>query len=532
MLAAASAIGASTVGQSSMAGVARSGSVDLLSSSTGIVHMPALVIGTGYGAAVTALRLAEQGIEVTMLEMGQLWSKPAGDGKVFCDMLNPDQRSMWFKTETEAPLSTLAWLPLVNRSIKSYAGVLDKVHFDQMGVYVGRGVGGGSLVNGGMAVVPDREYFEKTLPNVDADAMYEMYYPLARQGLGVNTIAPDYLEKSSYYKFARTSRKQAAKAGYQTKVIPNVYDFGYMRQEESGTVPKSALSSEVIYGNNHGKRSLDKSYLAAALGTGKVTIKALHEVTRIQRAPEGYWLVDAKVMDQYGNPVAETQFSSDSLFLGAGSLGTSKLLLKAKALGDLPELAPELGGGWGPNGNVMVARAQQNLWSLGAQQSTIPTLAIDGWAKHKVLAEIAPLPAGLDLGISLYLALTDNPQRGTFGYDKAKDALTLAWTRSQAAPAVAAAKSLFDELNKANFTGYHYDLFGDARAFADDFCYHPLGGCVLGQATDDYGRVKGYSGLYVTDGSLIPGALGVNPFLTITALAERNIVTVVAEDLA
>jgi len=65
---------------------------------------------------------------------------------------------------------------------------------------------------------------------------------------------------------------------------------------------------------------------------------------------------------------------------------------------------------------------------------------------------------------------------------------------------------------------------------ADDFTYHPLGGCLLGRATDGFGRVKGCPGLYVVDGSLIPGSVGVNPFVTITALAERNVARVMLED--
>ena len=104
------------------------------------------------------------------------------------------------------------------------------------------------------------------------------------------------------------------------------------------------------------------------------------------------------------------------------------------------------------------------------------------------------------------------------------------WSRSRNQPSVAAAKTLCDRVNRANATIYRYDLFGGNRVFADDFCHHPLGGCVLGGATDAYGRAKGYDGLYVVDGSLVPGSIGVNPFVTTTALAERTMARVLAQD--
>jgi cholesterol oxidase len=161
-------------------------------------------------------------------------------------------------------------------------------------------------------------------------------------------------------------------------------------------------------------------------------------------------------------------------------------------------------------------------------------MAINDWNNptRPVFAEIAPVPSGIETWISLYLAITKNPERGSLIYDSASDKVKLQWTRSQNQPAVDAAKGLFDHINQVNVTIYRYDLFGQSKPFADDFCYHPLGGCVLGKATDLYGRVKGYQNLYVTDGSLIPGSIGVNPFVTITALAERNIARIVAEDLA
>ncbi|MEU8589912.1 GMC oxidoreductase [Streptomyces sp. NPDC048664] len=496
---------------------------------------PAIVIGSGYGGAVAALRLGQAGIRTLVLEMGRLWNTPGPDGKVFCSTNAPDQRSMWFRTRTEAPLATFLWLDLVNRNISSYPGVLDRVHYDNMSVYVGRGVGGGSLVNGGMAVTPLQSYFHEQFPTVDATEMYATYFPRASSMLGVNTVDPNWFETTDWYRFARTSRKAAANAGLKTTFVPNVYDFAYMQREAAGTATRSALAGEVIYGNNQGKRSLDKTYLAAALGTGNVTINTLERVREMHRAPDGSYVLTADRIDTTGKVVETKQYSCTYLFLGAGSLGTTELLLRARETGALPALDASVGTGWGPNGNVMVGRANHVWDTVGANEATIPVLGIDDWANadNPVFAEIAPLPMGFEHWISLYLAITKNPQRGSFTYDAATDSAKLGWTAGQSAVSVNMAKKLFDRINLANLTIYRYDLFGSSsKVFADDFCYHPLGGCVLGRATDDYGRVKGYPKLYVTDGSLVPGNIGVNPFLTITALAERTMTRVLAEDTA
>lgn len=496
-------------------------------------NAPAIVVGSGYGSSVAALRLGQAGIRTIVIEMGRLWNTAGPDGKVFCSTTAPDQRSMWFRTRTEAPLATFLWLDVVNKDINPYPGVLDRVHFANISVFVGRGVGGGSLVNGGMAVTPLKSYFEEQFPSVDANEMYATYYPRARSMLGVNSIDPAWFESTEWYRYTRISRKHAANAGLRTTFVPNVYDFGHMQREAAGTAPRSALAGEVMYGNNQGKRSLDKSYLAAALGTGNVTIHTLERVTSIRRAGDGTYLLTAQRIDDTGAVVETKEYNCTYLFLGGGSLGTTELLLRARETGALPALDASVGTGWGTNGNVMLGRAN-HLWdTVGVNQSTMPVMGIDDWANtaNPVFAEIAPLPTGLENWVSLYLAITKNQERASFSLSGGS--LALNWTAAQSAVSSAMAKKLFDRINRANATIYRYDLFGSpSRAFADNFTYHPLGGCVLGRATDNYGRVKGYSKLYVTDGSLVPGSLGVNPFVTITALAERTMARVLVEDTA
>jgi cholesterol oxidase len=496
-------------------------------------RVPALIIGSGYGGAVTALRLAQAGIDTHIVEMGMAWNTPGPDGKVFCNVLNPDGRSYWLRTQTDQPVGYFLGFPY-NKSIARYTGVLDSERFSGIRVYQGRGVGGGSLVNGGMAVVPRRSYFEQILPSVNADQMYDTYFPRANAALGVNTIDPAWFESAECYQFARVGRNQANRAGFATTFVPNVYDFDYMVREQAKTVTRSALAGEVIYGNNYGKRSLDKTYLAAASATGRLSISTLHTVTAVYPAAGGGYTVEMVQTDTSGNAVTGKAVTADRVFFAAGSVGTSKLLVSMKAQGKLGNLPDAVGTGWGNNGNVMVGRAN-HIWNpTGSLQATMPSMGIDNWADAAgpVFAEIAPFPAGLETWISLYLAITKNPERASFVFNSATGKAELDWRVTQNQPSINAAKRVFDAINRKEGTIYRTDLFGVYKTWGDDFTYHPLGGCILNSATDNFGRLPGYPGLYVMDGSLIPGSTGVNPFVTITALAERNIETIIASDLS
>lgn len=493
-------------------------------------HVPALVIGTGYGGSVAALRLAQSGVDVHMIEMGMAWDTAGPDGKIFANTTSPDSRSYWLRTRTKQPLSNFLGFP-IDKDVTRSTGILDAEEFSGITVYQGRGVGGGSLVNGGMAVTPKRENFGAVLPSVDADEMYGIYYPRANAGLGVGTIDPAWFETAACYQYARVGRKHAQRAGFPFVFVPTVYDWDYMKQEEAGTVPRSALAGEILYGNNYGKKSLQKTYIDRIRATGRVVISPLHKVTSVAPATGGGYTVVIDQLDTGGATTATKTVTADRVFFAAGSVGTSKLLVKLKATGALPGLNNEIGKGWGDNGNVMCGRAN-HLWDpTGSLQASIPTGGIDNWAAGGAFAEVAPLPTGIETFASFYLSITKNPNRAEFAWNAATGKVDLNWQTAWKQPSIDAARTIFDRINQKEGTIYRTDLFGTYKIWGDHLTYHPLGGAVLNRATDNYGRLHGYSGLYVIDGSLIPGNTSVNPFVTITALAERNIEKIIATDL-
>ncbi|MEU4541841.1 GMC oxidoreductase [Nonomuraea dietziae] len=523
----------SILGVAALAGRAPSAQASAVRSAALIAsgaRVPALVIGTGYGGSVAALRLAQAGVDVHMIEMGMAWDTPGPDGKIFCSTLEPDHRSYWLRTKTKAPLNYFLGFP-IDRNISRYTGILDAEDFSGITVYQGRGVGGGSLVNGGMAVTPRRENFGTVLPSVNADEMYNVYYPRANAGLGVGTIDPAWFDSTPYYQYSRVGRKHAQRSGFPFVFVPDVYDWDYMKQEAAETVPKSALAGEILYGNNHGKKSLQKTYIAQARATGRVTISPLHKVTSVAPAAGGGYTVVIDQLNTNGDTTATKTVIADRVFFAAGSVGTSKLLVKLKATGALPLLNDEVGKGWGDNGNVMCGRANHMWDPTGRLQSTIPCSGIDNWAAGGAFAEVAPLPTGIETYASFYLSITKNPHRAQFSWNAATGQVDLNWQTAWKQPSIDMAKTIFDKINAKEGTIYRTDLFGVYKVWGDHLTYHPLGGAVLNKATDNYGRLTAYPGLYVIDGSLIPGNTSVNPFVTITALAERNIEKIIATDL-
>jgi cholesterol oxidase len=532
LLQSAAALGLQSVGGAGLMGLATGSS--WASSGIAVTPVQNLIIGTGYGGAVTALRLAQRGLPVTMLEMGQLWNTPGLDGKVFTNVILPDKRAFWLRTSTKAVVSSFLGLP-ISFPTQRYAGILDAISYPGIDVYVGRGVGGGSLVNQAMAITPLQEVLQDVMPaGVDLAALYATYYPRAKAMLGVNELRPAYFERSPYYQYARVARKYAAKAGYTMKLLPSAYSYSYMEREEAGLVPKSGLNYEAAHGNNYGKGSLDKNYLAEAVATGRVTIHALHIVRNVTTSPGGRYIVQVDQIDTAGNLVAQKVYDAENLFLAAGSIGTSELLVKARDTQALPRLNEFVGTGWTSNGDIFSARANRIEDPVGTNYSLITSAGFFARDQNgkPVFSMQLPLPIPLlETWVNMSITMTSSSSSARFVYDAASGKAVLDWNAQNAAPAVASTKFIYDRINQANGTNYRTDLFG-GKTIADTSTYHPIGGCPLGKATDLFGRVKGYRGLYITDGSLLPGNLVANPLLTVTAMAERNIERVLAEDFA
>jgi cholesterol oxidase len=326
------------------------------------------------------------------------------------------------------------------------------------------------------------------------------------------------------------------RAGIEWTQVDLSVDWDVIRREISGMVPPSALTGEVIYGNSNGcKLSLDRSYLADAEATGMCRIEPLHKVRDIAANTEasGGYRVMVERIDTVGNVLETKTYICDYLFLAAGTYGTTNLLLKAKAKGLLPRIDNAVGQNFGNNGNAMFMR-----WGLtqptGPLQASFGGQAIADFTNpiSPALVEHAQFPTGTECNCLLHLGMTLDVGRGSMRYDPATDSTIVDWPMGTGDISVRAMQNLADRLNMANGGMLSGSSTGvTVNGVLSDFTYHPLGGCVLGDATDNFGRLNAHQKLYVIDGSLLPrSAGGVNPALTITAIAERNIERIIRED--
>jgi cholesterol oxidase len=487
-----------------------------------------IVVGSGFGGAITACRLAEHGVRVTLIEQGRRWDRPLAPGATrFSKNLYPDGRSTWLCNTTVTPLGP----PL---PINKTTGVLQGRQLAGKTVLNGAAYGGGSIAYGGILAKPEEEIFKMVFPPEISYQEMQRHYNTVGQILGRGTI-PDDVLKAEPFRHVRVARDQSEKAGVEWELIPTATNWGIVRQELAGAIPPSIIHGEAIYGVNSGaKGTLDNTYLKRAEDTGLMEVKTLHQVQAVGQDAAGRYTVSTTEINEAGYITAYRTYACRRLFMSSGTVTTSSLLIKAKAKGTLRNLNEHVGQGWGNNGNVYALRLAVGA-RTGQWQGGPPAIGMKDLNNPlgPLFIEHPQLPLGIDIGGLLYFGIGINPTRGSFRYDRIKDDVVIDW------PAVdegqkrinQALLNTLGKLNKVN-GGITTSLLGNlVSKVKDDICYHPMGGCVIGKATDFFGRVKGQPGLYVNDGSLMPGTSGcVNPAFTIAALAERNIERIIAED--
>lgn len=509
------------------------GAVDLAKGRTSAAprrHYGAIVVGSGYGGGVSALRLGQAGVETLILEKGRLWDTPDRDGKRFSRMLPADNRAGWFTSVAPSLVTSFRGVSVEDVAkhapspLPVQAGICEKVVHGAHTVFRGTAVGGGSMVNAAIAAIPTPDQVLAAFPDIDPAVFLGTYIERAKAMLRISYRDMDWFEQTPWFQYARVGRKYAVAAGYRVDYSGSAYSFDYMKKEEVEEVPRSAFDFEQQYGNNYGRfGSVDQTYIAAALSTGKVTLKPLTEVTAIRRERSGEYVVSTREIDRYGKEVARTEIGCYELHLNAGVLGTTELLLRARDTGALPDLSEEIGRGYGNNGDIMLAHSLQPSDPAGTQQSLLGMINLDGRddPDNPVYASMFSIPLPVETFALGYYVMVRTGDRADITYNRATNSTTIEWPDGYTDHLRAKAQLVFDKVIQANGVDYRDDLFS-GQVFAPN-TVHPLGGVVRGKATDGYGRVKGYDKLYVNDASLFPGYLGCNPFMSITALAERNI---------
>jgi cholesterol oxidase len=505
----------------------------------------AIVVGSGFGGGIAACRLAEAGRRVVVLERGRRFA--------------PDD---FPATPEQAPAAF--WHPTLNPD-----GLFDLRLMRDLSVMTAAGVGGGSLVYANVQLRAPAEVFAKGWPRAIDRSVLDPYYDRTEEAL-LPMQVPEELPKM--HAFAAAGRH----VGKQAERLPLAVNFEGDRRHPFSGVPQQVcenLGRCDIGCPIHAKNTVDITYIARAEQLG-AEVCPLHEVQRLQ-APEaagGRWSVGFRDLSDGG----EGQVRAPIVVLAAGCLGSSRLLLKNRSR--LPRLSGALGSRFSGNGDALGAAFDPRASEVGSPRADFGpsmTSVLDYTAEHGFLLADGGLPSNfgglLEIvrmvdaihgwrrlllsvkRIATLLGLTDQsithrhlrprPKRPIadslvflmIGRDAADGQMRLTplfkcfdirWSRQGSEGLFTAMREVTDRLARGVGAEPFFAL--DTWPLSGYITVHPLGGCPMADdpaqgVVDDEGKVHGYDGLYVLDGSIVPTALGVNPSKTIAALAERGV---------
>lgn len=513
-----------------------------------------IVIGSGFGGAITSCRLAEKGYKkILLLERGRRWDRttyPRG----------PEDPWIWNHDQPE-----------------SENGWLDLRVFEHMAVAQGAGVGGGSLIYANISCEPPPNIFQKGWPKEITYQGLKPHYDTVAKFMNVQQVPTNqwpvrtHLMQEAANAIGQANRFEQLELAVTfdptwTYNQPDPFNFAKSRRYsnaqgvEQGTCVH--LGNCDIGCDVDAKNTLDKNYIPWAEKHG-AEVRPFHLVRNIEPTSGGYKVSFDQLKDGERIPGSQT---ARIVIVAAGSLGSTELLLRCRDVNrSLPNLSRFLGRDWSSNGDFLTPALYKHREIFPAKGPTI-TSSInfldrsqdgqsfwieDGGFPNLFVGYLQARARKIHLGTKAMALLSalhgillggDPLQHIMPWFAQGVDAgngvlelkrpwwffgtpeLRLEWNVAESRPAIDAIVEMHEKLARATggipmvpptWSLDHYLITP-----------HPLGGCNMGDTAargvvNHMGEVFGYRNLFVADASIIPEALGVNPSRTIGALAER-----------
>jgi cholesterol oxidase len=538
-----------------------------------------VVIGSGYGGAITAARIATANLNpkpsLCILERGREW--PVGT----------------FPDTVDGVLGAA-------RNNLNPLGLYEFLNYQDISVIKGSGLGGTSLINANVAIVPDREIFERV--GWPASIKYDAILPYYERAKAVLAATPHPRGNPNPPTGPQLSKVQALEAraaqiGTHAQALNIAVNFSIDGPNAHGVSQKPCIDcGDCVTGCNvSAKNTLYMNYLPMAQQAG-AEIFTQAKVEWIEKLAGGGWRIHGKRYDGVLDGIVDESFTINArnVVVAAGAVNSTEILLRSEMHG--LRVSPALGTCFSGNGDFFGLAyhgdRQTDVLGYGTKRTAQPgearppgpsivgVVRYNGGApvEQRITVEDFSFPSSYVLGAKavfaalrgdktvtgneaaqrdralkdlnpleeyaadgalnhtmLYLVMGQDDARGTMVFD---------------APWFEPDGRMHIEWDKVGqqivFTRMNEEVRRHARALGANFISnptwsvfrtghlitaHPLGGCPMGDdylhgAVDAYGRVFSgdgdvHEGLFVADGSVVRSALGVNPFLTISALTEH-----------
>ncbi|RKH36222.1 GMC family oxidoreductase [Corallococcus sicarius] len=497
-----------------------------------------VVVGSGFGGSITALRLAQAGKSVAVLERGRRYAP----GQFPRDVTRADEL-LW--REPSRPQAR---------------GLFDVRFLSGIGTVTASGVGGGSLIYANVHVRPDPIVFDHPRwPKGFTREALEPYYDKVARELDVSPF-PASIPLRKRDLFQQAAGRMGRPTFDPTEAVSWTKPSGPGRKV-------CQLCAECEFGCQHGaKNTLDLTYLARAEALGATVWPGL-SVSHVQRVAGGY-----RVHYRDLATGAKASVEGARVVLSAGALGTVEILLRSRDRArTLPLLSDRLGHGYSGNGDFLGSlqgSREEILPWVGPDVATVmkffdraprftmvtatfnkpATTVLAGMGQPK-LGPLGGLAAPLwtKLGPLVHAAFAKglfnkplsnavDPSRTSnlfgIGQDNANgrmglkgDRLDVEWDYAgENAELVARMMGAMREL--ASQYGGTFAPLVTWELFRRPFTVHSLGGAHVAESPErgvvsTQGEVFNYPGLFVADGSVIPTSIGFHPVMTISAVSER-----------